>query len=68
MKLFSDCSSCETCACGDGYCLAGIGDNDYVPASVEQVIERLDNNKWSDRRDKMIQYLKENFNYDYMKE
>ena len=65
MKLFSDCSSCETCACGDGLCLAGIGDNDYAPASVEQVIERLDNNKWSDRRDKMIQYLKEKFNYDY---
>ena len=55
MKLMSDCSNCCICSAGGG-CLAGIGDNDYSPATKEQVIERLDNNKYYLHRDEMIQY------------
>ena len=64
MKLMSDCSKCCICGAGGG-CLAGIGDDDYFPATKEQVIERLDNNKYYLHRDEMIQYLKERFDYDY---
>ena len=64
MKLMSDCSSCCICSAGGG-CLAGIGDDDYFPATKEQVIKRLDNNEYSQHRDEMIQYLKEKFDYDY---
>jgi hypothetical protein len=67
MKIMSDCFDCAICGCGGG-CLAGIGDDDYTPASKEQVIERLENNKYSHYRDQMINYLKLNFNYDYEKE
>ena len=36
MKMFSDCSGeCCVCACG-GFCLAGIGDDDFSPASKEK--------------------------------
>ena len=64
MKLMSDCNDCCICGAG-GCCLAGIGDNDYSPATKEQVIERLDNHKYYLHRDEMIQYLKERFDYDY---
>ena len=64
MKLMSDCNDCCICGAG-GCCLAGIGDNDYFPATKEQVIERLDNHKYYLHRDEMIQYLKERFDYDY---
>lgn len=64
MKLMSYCSKCSICGAG-GACLAGIGDYDYFPATKEQVIKRLDNNEYSWRRDEMIQYLKEKFDYDY---
>ena len=64
MKLMSDCNNCCICGAG-GCCLAGIGDNDYSPATKEQVIERLDNHKYYLHRDEMIQYLKERFDYDY---
>ena len=64
MKLMSDCNNCCICSAG-GCCLAGIGDDDYFPATKEQVIKRLDNNEYSRHRDEMIQYLKEKFDYDY---
>lgn len=47
MKLFSDCSGeCILCAC-HGCCLAGHGDDDFYPATDEQLLQRLDelNNK-----------------------
>ena len=64
MKLMSDCSNCCICSAGGG-CLAGIGDNDYSPATKEQAIERVANHKYYLHRDEMIQYLKERFDYDY---
>lgn len=58
------CFECYSCALAGG-CLAGHDDDDYTPATKEQVIERLDNNEYSRYRDRMINYLKYNFNYDY---
>ena len=41
MKMFSDCSGeCCVCACG-GFCLAGHGDDDFSPATNEQILARL---------------------------
>ena len=65
MKLFPDCSDCCICAAAGNGCLAGIGDNDYYPATKEQVVERLDRGAYDLNRDKMINYLKEQFNYEY---
>ena len=68
MKLMPDCSNCCICSVAGGGCLAGIGDDDYSPATKEQVIERLDNHKYEWDRKKMIQYLKEEFDYNYTEE
>lgn len=40
MKMFSDCSG-ECCVCGGGWCMAGHGDDDFYPASKEEIIDRL---------------------------
>ena len=50
------CFECYSCALAGG-CLAGHDDDDYTPATKEQVIERLDNNEYSRYRDRMINYL-----------
>ena len=69
MKLFSSCiGNCCICAVGDGFCLAGIGDNDFIPSSKEEVIDRLknsDNYRDDYYRGKMIEFLKSEYNYDY---
>lgn len=57
---------CCVCACGGG-CLAGSGDDDFVPASKEKVIENLDSNRYERYREYMIKYLKEKYNFDYIK-
>lgn len=57
---------CYVCACG-GFCLAGHNDDYFVPANKEKVIENLDNNRYERYREYMIKYLKEKFNYDYIK-
>jgi hypothetical protein len=57
MKMFSDCSGeCCVCACGNG-CLAGHGDDDFFPASNQQIIERLNNGKYTNYRQTMIAEL-----------
>lgn len=57
---------CYVCACG-GFCLAGHNDDYFVPANKEKVIENLSNNRYERYREYMIKYLKEKFNYDYIK-
>ena len=57
MKMFSDCSGeCCVCACGNG-CLAGHGDDDFCPASSQQIIERLNNGEYPNYRQTMIAEL-----------
>lgn len=64
MKMFSDCSGeCCICACG-GFCLAGHGDDDFSPATKEQVIKRLNEGSYPRYRQTMINYLKQ-FGIDY---
>jgi hypothetical protein len=59
MKMFSDCSGeCCICACG-GFCLAGHGDDDFSPATKEQVIKRLNEGSYPRYRQMMINYLKQ---------
>ncbi len=52
--MFTDCSGkCCICACGGG-CLAGHGDDDFSPATNEQIIERLDNGRFPYGNDREI--------------
>ena len=68
MKMFSDCSG-ECCVCSvAGGCLAGHGDDDFWPASKEQIIERLDKGRFKDYTEMMKEHLLHRFNYDYDKE
>lgn len=68
MKMFSDCSGkCCLCACGEG-CLAGHGDDDFCPASKEQIIERLDKGQYKSYTQIMKDHLKYQFGYDYDKQ
>ena len=68
MKMFSDCSGkCCLCACGGG-CLAGHGDDDFWPASKEQIIERLDKGQYKSYTQIMKDHLKYRFGYDYDKQ
>lgn len=57
MKFFSDCSG-ECAVCRAEFCLAGHGDDDYFPATVEQVEHRLIEGKYASQRETMRQYLK----------
>ena len=58
-------SKCPICRCAEFFCLAGNGDDDYSPATKEQVIKRLDEGSFNSKRAMMIKYLKSKFNYDY---
>lgn len=47
MQLFNNCSEvCIVCSCSGG-CLAGHGDDDFSPASVEELIKRYNDEKQS---------------------
>ena len=66
--MFCNCSG-ECCVCAlDGCCLAGHGDDNYIPTSKEQVISNLKNGKYTtfpEYKNMMIQYLKDKYNYDW---
>lgn len=60
MTFFSDCSGkCCTCYLGadDFVCLAGHGDNDYRPATAEQIKRRLDAGEYPDHKGDMVAFL-----------
>ena len=66
--MFSDCSD-ECCVCANGgCCVAGHGDDDFSPASKEQIIRNLNEGKYSSYTDYMIKYLADKFGYIYNKE
>lgn len=64
MKFSSSCSDCAICGAGRG-CLAGHGDDDYFPATKEQVIERLEKHQYESYRGQMIKYLKNRYGIDW---
>ncbi len=49
---------CCTCYCGDGGCLASMREDFYMPATEEQVRERLENGSYPEYRYVMKTYLK----------
>ena len=49
---------CCTCFCGNGGCLASMREDFYMPATKEQVRERLENGSYPEYRDVMKTYLK----------
>lgn len=66
MKIGSDCSGeCCVCWCGDKGCIAGHGDDDYMPATKEQVIDRLDSGRYPRYREEMKEYLYRCFSFIY---
>lgn len=68
MKMFSDCSGpCSICLCGN-FCLAGNGDDDFILAPANEILNRLQNNKYSSDRGTMIKTLKNVYNIDYKDE
>lgn len=65
MKMFSDCSG-ECCVCANGgCCIAGHGDDDFSPASKDQIIENLVKCRYPYYTEYMIQYLASEFGYVY---
>ena len=62
---FSGCFTCCICAHGDGSCLAGSNDDDFVLASKEQIIGRLDNGRYTSDKDRMINVLQDKYEYKY---
>lgn len=65
MKMFSNCSG-ECCVCANGgACLTRHSDDDFSPASKEQIIENLDKGRYPYYTGYMIQYLASEFDYVY---
>lgn len=60
------CFDCAICAFAGG-CLAGMRDDDFVVASKEQLIERLDSNSYERDRKKIKETLIREYLYDYDK-
>lgn len=56
MKIAPDCAG-KCSICGNEICLAGNGDDEYVPATADQVIERLKTEQYSRYRGTMLWYL-----------
>lgn len=58
MDFFTNCSR-ECCVCKNGNgCIAGHGDYGFVPATDEQIIERLKNGEYHCYQKEMIEELK----------
>ena len=64
MKLGPVCKDCCICGCAN-ICLAGNGDDDFVLASKEEIIARLDEGRFFDNMDQMISCLKNHYGYNY---
>lgn len=55
--MFSNCSGrCCVCKCSDG-CIAGHGDDDFTPASTEEIQRRIDCGEYKQDTEYMISYL-----------
>ena len=60
------CFDCAICALSGG-CFAGMRDDDFIIASKEQLIERLDNHEYERYRKQMKETLIKEYLYDYDK-
>ena len=52
---------CAICYCGDGGCLAAMREDYWMPATKQQLIERLNNNRYKQNRKEMIDFLFEEY-------
>lgn len=52
---------CATCYRGNGGCLAAMHEDYWIPATKQQLIERLDNNNYKNNRKEMICFLFEKY-------
>lgn len=57
--------SCAICFYGDGGCVASLREDLYLPASMEDVVGRLDKGVFAKDRKTMKEYLVRNYLYDY---
>lgn len=56
--MFAECAGkCYRCYWGDSGCLAGHGDNDFTPATVQQLLERLVKRKYKDEHNRIREEL-----------
>lgn len=57
----------ECCICwfGGRGCLASMRDDYFIPANKEDIIERLNNNRFNSYRQHMINTLLKRYNYIY---
>lgn len=61
----SRCSGeCAICLCG-GCCLAGNGDDDFILAPKEKIIDNLNEGHYPNYRKLMIDTLKDVYEYEY---
>ena len=68
MSLFSICNDCWICSLFDGHCYVGNGDDNYYPASKEQVLDRLSKYKghFNEReRQQMVNFLRDKYGVDW---
>lgn len=56
---------CAICWFGGRGCLAAMLDDDFIPASKEDIIERLKTNQFNQDRQLMIDTLLKKYNYKY---
>ena len=57
MKIAPDCVD-KCCICrNSGNCLAGNGDDDFIPATKEQIEERLKDDRYSAYQDKLRNFI-----------
>jgi len=52
---------CAICYCSDGECLAAMREDYWMPATEQQLIERLNNNRYKQNRKEMIDFLFEKY-------
>lgn len=55
---------CAICVCADG-CLASMHEDFFVLASERQLVERLNDRRFPNYRQLMIDTLKKHFNHEY---
>lgn len=70
MELFPRCGGelCLLCACSFAICLAGDGDDNFSPASIDDIVFRInENNPHINKHQKeyMINYLRNYYGYVY---
>lgn len=64
MKFGPNCAG-KCCICAVNTCLAGNGDDDFSPATKEQIIKRLQKGEFRDHQQYMIDYLTSQYGYIY---